>query len=113
MDLPKIYAHIAPDGRLLEARAEPPVSVTTMGGRVYEYGPLGVPVDLAAPEQVEYLLTKLALLARSGCQEILGRDFSDDEKASLSRGYEALEKVIQDIVLGEPVAFVVTEGESC
>ena len=41
MDLPKIYAHIAPDGRLLEARAEPPVSSVTMGGRVYEYAPVG------------------------------------------------------------------------
>lgn len=41
MDLPKIYAHIAPDGRLLEARVEPPVSEVTMGGRVYEYKPVG------------------------------------------------------------------------
>jgi len=84
----------------------------TIGGRVYEYTPVGVPVDLAAPDQVEALLTKLALLVRSGCKEILGRDFSEDEKAHLSRGYEALEGIVQDIVLGEPVAFVATEGSS-
>lgn len=64
------------------------------------------------PEQeVEALLTKLATLARSGCQEILGRDFSDEEKARLSRGYESLESEIRGIVLGDPVAFVVTEKE--
>lgn len=34
---PSIYAHIALDGRLLEARTEPPVSSVTMGGKVYEY----------------------------------------------------------------------------
>lgn len=37
--LPKIYAHIAPDGLLLDARAEPPVSWTTIGGAVHEYVP--------------------------------------------------------------------------
>lgn len=37
MFLPKIYAHIAPDGRLLDARDVPPVSRETMGGRVYDY----------------------------------------------------------------------------
>jgi hypothetical protein len=52
MNLPKIYAHIAPDGRLLEARVEPPVSSVTMGGQVYEYVPVGeVTVNRALPEQ--------------------------------------------------------------
>jgi len=41
MPLPKIYAHIAPDGRLLEARDVPPVSWEGPGGKVYEYVPLG------------------------------------------------------------------------
>lgn len=40
MDLPKIYAHIAPDGRLLDARTEPPISRETIGGRVYDYTPV-------------------------------------------------------------------------
>lgn len=52
MDLPKIYAHIAPDGRLLEARAEPPVSSVTMGGRVHEYGPL----DWVMSDQADFTL---------------------------------------------------------
>ena len=36
---PVIYAHIAPDGRLLEARTDPPVSQVTMGGEVHKYVP--------------------------------------------------------------------------
>lgn len=39
MNLPKIYVHIAPDGRLLQARVEPPISWTTIGGNIYEYVP--------------------------------------------------------------------------
>lgn len=35
MNLPTIYAHIAPDGRLLDARTEAPVTHETMGGKVY------------------------------------------------------------------------------
>lgn len=41
MLLPKIYAHITPDGRLLDAREVPPVSWETIGGKIYEYVPLG------------------------------------------------------------------------
>lgn len=40
MNLPKIYALIAPDGRLLDARTEPPVSWEAMGGKVHEYVPV-------------------------------------------------------------------------
>lgn len=58
---------------------------------------------------IEELLSQLATTARSGCQEILGRDFSDNEKLRLSRGYEALEKEIRGILEGEVVAYQVTE----
>jgi hypothetical protein len=65
------------------------------------------------PEQeVEELLTNLANLARKGCQRLLGRDFTDDEKVNLSRGYEALEGAIRDILLGKPVALTATETDS-
>jgi hypothetical protein len=60
-------------------------------------------------QDVEMLLGRIALLSRHGCQRLLGRDFSDEEKATLSRGYEALEGAIRDIVLGKPVAVVVIE----
>jgi hypothetical protein len=46
MNSPIIYAHIAHDGRLLEARTDPPVSEETMGGKVHTYLPLdGEPTD--------------------------------------------------------------------
>jgi hypothetical protein len=41
-------------------------------------------------QDVEMLLGRLALLARHGCQRLLGRDFSDEEKATLSRGLSDL-----------------------
>jgi hypothetical protein len=52
MDFPKIYAHISPDGRLLEARTDPPVSQVTMGGRVHEY----VPLDWVMSDQADFTL---------------------------------------------------------
>jgi len=36
-NLPIVYAHLAPDGRLLDARTEAPVSWETTGGKVHEY----------------------------------------------------------------------------
>jgi hypothetical protein len=38
--LPMVYVHLAPDGRLLDARTEAPVSWETTGGRVHKYVPL-------------------------------------------------------------------------
>ena len=49
MALPKIYAHIAPDGKLLDTRTEPPVSWETPGGKVYEYAPVKAPNPLKIP----------------------------------------------------------------
>jgi hypothetical protein len=54
---------------------------------------------------VEDLLDQLATTLRTGCHQLLGRDFTDDEKVTLSRGYEALDTALKDILLGKPVAF--------
>lgn len=60
--------------------------------------------------QVDILLNKLASMIRTEVQQVLGREFSDLEKANLSKGYEGLEDMIREILLGDIVSFEVIDN---